>query len=43
MSNREYMYTNFSFVDMYMYIWNDIQEQFKSNASHSTFKSNTKN
>ena len=41
MSNREYMYKNFSFIGVY--IWNDIQDHIPINTSYSKFKSNTKN
>ena len=42
MSNREYMYKNFSFIGVY--IWNDIQDHIPINtSSYSKFKSNTKN
>ena len=40
MSNREYMYKNFSFIGVY--IWNDIQDHIPINTSYSKFKSNTK-
>ena len=40
MSNREYMYKNFSFIGVY--IWNNIQDHIPINKSYSTFKSNTK-
>ena len=41
MSNREYMYKNFSFIGVY--IWNDTQDHVPINISYSKFKSNTKN
>ena len=41
MSNREYMYKNFSFIGVY--IRNDIQDHIPINTSYSKFKSNTKN
>ena len=41
MSNREYMYKNFSFIGVY--IWNDKQDHISINTSYSTFKSNIKN
>ena len=40
MSNREYMYKNFSFIGVY--IWNNIQDHIPINKSYFTFKSNTK-
>ena len=40
MSNREYMYTIFSFIGVY--IWNNIQDHIPINASYAAFKSNTK-
>ena len=33
MSNREYMYKNFSFIGVY--IWNDIQDHIPINTSYS--------
>ena len=41
MTNRKYMYKNFSFIGVY--IWNDIQDHIPINTSYSKFKSNTKN
>ena len=41
MSNRGYMYENFSFAGVY--IRNDIQDDIPINTSYPTFKSNTKN
>ena len=41
LSNREYMYKNFSFIGVY--IWNNIQDHILINTSHAAFKSNTKN
>ena len=40
MSNREYMYKNFSFIGVY--IWNNIQDHIPINTSYAAFKSNTK-
>ena len=37
MSNRGYMYRNFSFIGVY--IWNDIQDHISINTSYSKFKS----
>ena len=39
-SNRVYMYTNFSFIEVY--IWNDIQKHINVSVSYCAFKQLTR-